>query len=202
MPGSKITGALSREIVKALDVTLSSDEDRRLADRPVADPRAFELFLQARQEIRRYNVSEQVQELITQAVAIEGRTPALKALEGWAKLHIVRAGLTADRHELDEAEDLARELLREAPDAEHGHHILGYVAYERGQNAEAVRHFQAAVERAAAALQSATASSTAHRARSLRRRRNLLRVRTPSSTGTTIESSPPIPQRGTELAGV
>jgi serine/threonine protein kinase/tetratricopeptide (TPR) repeat protein len=139
---------VSREIVRALDVTLSSDEDRRLADRPVADPRAFELFLQVRQEIRRYNVTDQVQALLGQAIAIEGRTPALKALEGWANLHIVRSGRSTDRHELDTAAAIAHELLAEAPDTPHGHHILGYVAYEQGRNADAVHHFEAAVARA------------------------------------------------------
>ena len=137
---------VSREIVKALDVTLSSDEDRRLADRPVADVRAFELYLQARQEIRRYNVTEHVYDLLRKAIAIEGETPALKALTGWAKLHVVRAGLTRDRRELDEAEALGTELLRAAPRAAYGHHILGYVAYERGRQADAVRHFRAALE--------------------------------------------------------
>ena len=136
---------VSREIVKALDVTLSSDEDRRLAARPVANVRAFELYLQARQEIRRYNLGEHVYELLRQAIAIEGETPALKALTGWAKVHVVRAGLTRDRHELDEAEALARQLLEEAPQAAYGHHILGYVAFERGKQPDAVRHFEEAL---------------------------------------------------------
>ena len=50
---------VSREIVKALGVRLTSDEHRRLATRPIQDPRAFELYLQARQEIRRYAVPRQ-----------------------------------------------------------------------------------------------------------------------------------------------
>jgi serine/threonine protein kinase/tetratricopeptide (TPR) repeat protein len=137
---------VSREIVKALDVTLSSDEDRRLADRPVANPRAFELFLQARQEIRRYVITPHVYELIHEAIAIEGETPALKALIASAKVHTVRAGLSRDRHELDEAEALAHELRAAAPRATYGHHILGYVAYERGRQAEAVHHYQAALD--------------------------------------------------------
>ena len=45
---------VSREIVQALDITLTTEEHRRLGERPIGDPRAFELFLQARQEIRRY----------------------------------------------------------------------------------------------------------------------------------------------------
>jgi adenylate cyclase len=44
---------VSREIVNALNVTLTPDEDRRLADRPVRDARAYDLYLRARQTIRR-----------------------------------------------------------------------------------------------------------------------------------------------------
>ncbi len=136
---------VSREIVRALHVTLTSDEEKQLTDRPVANARAFELYLQARQEVHRYNIGAHVDELLRQAIAIEGETPALKALTGLAKLQVVRTGLTKDRHELDEAEALARELLKEAPQAAYGHHILGYVAYERGRQADAVRHFEEAV---------------------------------------------------------
>ncbi|HQR18977.1 MAG TPA: serine/threonine-protein kinase, partial [Gemmatimonadales bacterium] len=70
---------VSRAIVDALNVTLSSDEDRRLAARPIQDVRAFELYLQARQELRRYNVDRGVA-LLQQAIDIEGAVPALRAL--------------------------------------------------------------------------------------------------------------------------
>ena len=39
---------VSREIVKALGITLSSEEDRRLAHRSIENVHAFELYLQAR----------------------------------------------------------------------------------------------------------------------------------------------------------
>jgi len=136
---------VSREIVRALNVTLTSDEEKQLTERPVASARAFDLYLQARQEIHRYNVGGHVDELLRQAIAIEGETPALKALRSLARIQVVRTGLTRDRHELDEAEALARELLKEAPQAAYGHHILGYVAYERGKQPDAVRHFEEAL---------------------------------------------------------
>jgi TolB-like protein len=68
---------VSREIVRALDVTLTSNEDRLLAERPIANARAFELYLQARQEIRRIreDALERASGLLSQAVAIEGETP-------------------------------------------------------------------------------------------------------------------------------
>ena len=70
---------VSREIVKALGVTLSPDEDRRLAHRPIENVQAFELYLQARQEIRRYDAVciDRGEALIRRAIEIEGETPPL-----------------------------------------------------------------------------------------------------------------------------
>ena len=137
---------VSREIVRALDITLTSDENRQLAERPIGDARAFELVLRARQEIRRYAVGRAVA-LIEEAVAIEGETPPLMALRTWTKILHVRAGLSRDRSLLDEAEREARALLVRAPDAQYGHSLLGFIAYERGHMPEAVHHLKRALER-------------------------------------------------------
>ena len=122
---------VSREIVRALDVTLSADEDRRLADRPVADPRAFELFLQARQALRHYQVPKGVA-LLERAIAIEGEVPALRALRALALVTEVRMGMNRDLAPLDAAEAEARRLVADAPDAPYGHALLGFIGYERG----------------------------------------------------------------------
>src|SRR2546430_8953079 len=45
---------LSRQIVEALRITLSPPEDRELAQRPIADIRAFEYYQRARQEYYRH----------------------------------------------------------------------------------------------------------------------------------------------------
>jgi serine/threonine protein kinase/Flp pilus assembly protein TadD len=139
---------VSREIVRSLDVTLTSDEDRRLAHHPIADVRAFELYLQARQEVRRLGAStERALRLLSQAIEIEGETPPLVALVGWAKVAQVKSGLNRDAQPLDEAEAQANTLLARAPDAFYGHALLGYVQYERGHLPEAERHFAQALER-------------------------------------------------------
>jgi tetratricopeptide (TPR) repeat protein len=140
---------VSREIVRALDVTLTSDEHRRLAERPIANVRAFELYLQARQEIRRIrgDALERASQLLSQAVAIEGETPPLLALMVWAKVTQVKVGINRDLRPLDEGEVQARALVERAPDSPDGHALLGYIAYERGELPKAVRHFRQALER-------------------------------------------------------
>ncbi len=140
---------VAREIVKALDVTLTADEDRHLSQRPIEDPRAFELFLRARQEMRRYDTGsiERGEALVRQAIAIEGETPPLQALLAWGKVARVRAGLVRDHRGLEEATGVAEGIVRAAPEAPYGHALLGFIGYERGTMADAIRHLRAAVER-------------------------------------------------------
>jgi len=140
---------VAREIVKAMGVTLTTDEDRRLARRSIESPRAFELFLRARQEIRRYDAAsiERAEELVRQAMAIEGEAAPFQALLAWAKVIRVRAGVVSDKRGLGEATAVAEALIREAPDAPYGHALLGYIGHERGQIPEAIGHLRAALER-------------------------------------------------------
>ena len=139
---------VSREIVRALGITLTSDEDRRLAHRSIENVHAFELYLQARQEMRRYGTAaiERGSTLVRRAMEIEGRTPPLEALLAWGDVSLIRAGLASDRSVLDSAAKVAQSVLRAAPDAPYGHALLGFIEYERGHIANAVHHFHRAVE--------------------------------------------------------
>ena len=85
---------VAREIVAALGITLTTAEDRHLAQRPIEDARAFELFLQARQEMHRYGLDaiERGEELVRRAMALVGEAAPLKALLAWGKVARVRAG--------------------------------------------------------------------------------------------------------------
>jgi serine/threonine protein kinase len=139
---------VAREIVSALGISLTSDEDRRLGQHPIEDVRAFELYLQARRELRRYAAAPiaRGEALVSRAIEIEGETPPLQALLAWAKVARVRAGLATDSSLLDDAARVAHGLLISAPDTPYGHALLGFIGYERGRLEESVRHFLAALE--------------------------------------------------------
>ena len=136
---------VSRAIVGALEVTLSPEENSRLSDRPIADARAFELYLQARQELRHYNV-ERALPFLERAIAIEGEVPALRALRALSLIIRVRSGMAGSAQLLDEAEAEARALISLAPDRAYGHALLGFIGYERGTLREGVRALKAAME--------------------------------------------------------
>jgi serine/threonine-protein kinase len=138
---------VSREIVRALGVTLSSDEDRKLGERAIRSVKAFELYLEARQELRGLGATmERGKQLVRQAIEIEGPTAPLLGLLAWADVARVKVGL-ADQSILADCAVQADALLAMAPDAPYGYAVHGYVAFERGRFPEAVRHFRAAIER-------------------------------------------------------
>ena len=139
---------VSRAIVRALQVTLSAAEDDRLAERPIKNARAFELYLQAQVLVRRYGASvEQVGALLDRAIAIEGPTPPLRALRAYAEVTQMRAGMSTDPQHLARAEAEARALIDLAPGAAYGYSLLGFISYERGALADTVRYLTMALER-------------------------------------------------------
>jgi serine/threonine-protein kinase len=138
---------VSRAIVSALQVQLSDSEDTRLAARPIQDPLAFEAYLRARDEIRRWGVSTvRAEALIQQAIDIEGETPALRALNAFMLYTQVRAGVCTVASPLDRIEAEATDLIGLVPDAPFGYALLGYVGYERGRLRDAVRNLRRSLD--------------------------------------------------------
>jgi eukaryotic-like serine/threonine-protein kinase len=139
---------VSREIVNALNVTLTPDEDRRLADRPVRDARAYDLYLRARQTIRRYGPEiDRGLAMVEEAIAIEGETPPLRGLRALAWVYMARSGWKPEQQPLDLADRETQALLVIAPEAAYTQALAGFVAYERGDLGAAVRALRLANDR-------------------------------------------------------
>ena len=138
---------VSRAIVDALQVKLTTSEDVRLAARPIQNARAFELYLEARAEMRRYGASlDRAKMLLERAVEIEGESPPLRAMRAFLEFSKVRGGTATDLRPLDVAESEARALIELVPDTPYGHALLGFVVYERGDLKQAARHLTKAME--------------------------------------------------------
>ena len=132
---------LSRQIVEALQITLSPPEDRELAERPIADIRAFEYYQRARQEYYRLTAEGMVaaRGLAEHGLAVVGPNEALYGILGtvyaWSPTFLVGDEETT----LREAEACARRAFALNPSSAQGLSIMGQVAYRRGQAGEAVR---------------------------------------------------------------
>ena len=140
--------SISRSIVEALRVTLTAEEDRQLAQRPITDVRAYEWYLRARQEMLRFTPESlgHALEYLQQSEAIVGENVLLLAAQGEAYWQYINAGLSADRTYLDKADACARRILTLDPRSPHGHRVAALVRTHRGDIQGALNELQRALE--------------------------------------------------------
>ena len=133
---------LSRQIVEALQITLSPPEDREIAERPIADLRAFEYYQRARQEYYRYTAEGMTaaRALAEHGLTVVGPHEALYGMLGtvyaWSPVVLLGGD---EETALREAEACARKAFELNPNSAQGLSIMGQVAYRRGNAGEAVR---------------------------------------------------------------
>ena len=139
---------LARVIVDALEVRLTADEDRRLAERPIANLHAYECYLRARQEAWRWrrDAIDHAIQLLCNGLAIVGENARLHAALGFAHLQYREAGIDFGEGPLHEAERCARKVFALEPQSASGRLLRGWIHYSRGQVQEAVRDLKAALE--------------------------------------------------------
>ncbi len=104
---------LARAIIEALEVRLSTDEDRRLADRPIDNLHAYECYVRARQEAWRWrkDAIDHAIQLLRNGLALVGDNARLYAALGHAFLQYREAGIDATDAPVDEAESVRHEGL-------------------------------------------------------------------------------------------
>ena len=139
---------LARTIVDALELRLSTDEDRRLAERPVADVHAYECYLRARQESLRWrkDAIDRAVQLLHEAIRIEPESAGLHAALGLAHLQYREAGIDLGSQPLQDADACARQVFALEPGSAAGLRLRGWIDYSRGRIQEAVRDLKAALE--------------------------------------------------------
>ena len=135
---------VSRAIVDALDVALSPQESANLAARPLQDVRVFELYLKAKEALGAYDIARAAP-FIARAIEMAGRVPLLRALEAMNGIIQLRTGASRSPELMASIERAARTLIAEAPELAQGHALLGYLAYERGDQITAVQSLRRAL---------------------------------------------------------
>jgi TolB-like protein len=139
---------LARMIVDALELQLSTDEQRRLAERPIPNLHAYECYLRARQEGWRWrkDAIDHAVQLLRNGLAIVGDNAGLYAALGLAHLQYREAGIDAGEGPLDDAETCARKVFAMDPASASGLQLRGWIHYSRGRIQEAVVDLKAALE--------------------------------------------------------
>lgn len=139
---------IARRIVEALELELSAEENRRLSGRPPDDMVAWQCLLQARQESLRWRKDsiDRAVALLERGLDSVGDNSELLAALGRTYLQYREAGLELGEGPLRHAEDCARRVFELDPDSAAGRQLRGWIAYSRGQIADAVRHLFDALE--------------------------------------------------------
>lgn len=139
---------LARVIVAALELRLSTDEDRRLAERPVANVQAYECYLRARQELWRWrkDAIDRAVELLHEGLRLGGDSAGLYAALGLAHLQYREAGVDTGPRPLQQADACAQKVFALDPASAAGLQLRGWIDYSRGRVQEAVRALKAALE--------------------------------------------------------
>jgi tetratricopeptide (TPR) repeat protein len=132
---------ISRKIVDALKMKLSSQEDRRLSERPVTNIRAFECYHRARTELYKFTEEglNNAIRLIQTGLSIVGDNEFLYAALGTVYWQYVNAAIPTEADYLDKAEECGRKAFALNPESAAGHQVIGLVQYHRGQRQEALR---------------------------------------------------------------
>jgi serine/threonine protein kinase/Flp pilus assembly protein TadD len=140
----EIQEQISRQIVDALKMRLSSDEDQKLAARPIDNVKAFECYHRARQEIYKFTEDglDRALELIQTALDTVGDNELLYAAQGTAYWQYWNASLNSDRSNIDRAEECARKVFDLNSDSAAGHILLGMVRHAQGRVGEAIRSYK------------------------------------------------------------
>jgi serine/threonine protein kinase/Flp pilus assembly protein TadD len=143
-----IQETLSRSIVDALKVTLTPEESKRVAERPIPDVRAYECYLKAMQEIWRYTEDglERALRHLRAGLDVVGDNAILYSGMGMAYFQYVNAGLRFEDEYLEKAEHYARQALAVDPDCSKAYLVLSFLDILKNRDLKgAIAHAKRAV---------------------------------------------------------
>ena len=135
---------LSRSIVDALEISLSPEENRKIAERPFDNVEAYECYQRARQEFFRGTADglERALRDLQVGLDIVGENVLLYA--GMAEAHFMRYELGLSTS-LESAEAFTNKIRELQPESAIGYYLLGQLERFRGSILEAARYFKSAL---------------------------------------------------------
>jgi adenylate cyclase len=129
---------VAREVLKGLEVHLTSDEKRKLAERGTENTEAYELYLKAGEYYTRQTKDglRLAAQLLTEAIALDPKFAEAYSLKANALVLLYR-GYDRNALLLDESESLCKQALRLKPDLFGVYSPLSQIYTHRGMLTEA-----------------------------------------------------------------
>jgi non-specific serine/threonine protein kinase len=138
---------VSRSIVDALKIKLSSGEIIKISERPIDDIQAYDYYLRAKREMFAGTAEGLKQALrdLEAGRAILGENVLLNQGMAEAHLHHYEYGIKSDEETLQRAEDFTKKVMSLKPNSAEGYYLLGRIERFRGTVTKAIEYFKSAL---------------------------------------------------------
>ena len=138
---------MARRIVTALEFTLTPDEDRRLRDRPIADVRAHECYMRARQELWRFTAEglARAQRFIQTGLDIVGDNELLFAAMGTIHWQFVNGGIDPSPEHIRRAAEYCEKAVATGGRLAQTHMLRAFLRMADGDLQASIDHLNAAL---------------------------------------------------------
>lgn len=133
-----IQETISRQIVSALKVTLSPEENKQMEARTLPDMRAVQFYVKAKHEILNYSREglDRALEYLEMGERVVGRNALLLSTRGQVHWQYVNAGISADPKHLERAKQCAAEAAELEPNSAHVLRLQGLISLQEGKTQE------------------------------------------------------------------
>jgi len=137
---------VSRSIVDALKLKLTSEETKRITERPINNAEAYECYLHAKREIYRGTEDGLHRALRDLLVSIDMVGENAILIKGMAEVYLqfYEYGVKADEETLLDVEKYANKLIELQPDSDDSYYLLGRIERYRGSVSGAAAFFKKA----------------------------------------------------------
>ncbi|MFC2157652.1 protein kinase [Acidobacteriota bacterium] len=138
---------VSRSIVDALKLKLTSDENKKIASSPIPNVYAYECFLKARHELWKWTEDGLNSAVIHLKKGLEfaGENAVLLAGMGYVYYQYGNTGIRTDELTMRKAEDYTKCALELDPESPNAHIVLALLLGWRGKPREGIDHFKRAL---------------------------------------------------------
>jgi len=136
---------VSRSVVKALKLMLTSEEEGKMAAKPFNNIPAYECYLKAKHEIFSFTKEgpERAVQYLQNAVDILGENATLYAGLGLAYFQLVNIGIKQEEY-LDQAREYVQKAFALDPGSSQAHAVRGYIYSLEGDMRMAISHLKQA----------------------------------------------------------
>ena len=143
-----IQDQVSKSIVDALALRVTSVEQHRMTEHPISDVRVYECYLKAKQEMLRFSSDALDRALghLRAGAAIDENNLLLLSASGEVHWQYVNAGLSIDEGHLDKARTIAKKILSLDENSAAAHRLSGLIRYHDGDTEGGLRELRQALK--------------------------------------------------------